>query len=130
MDGPSAEKSISRCSNEESPTPECGTAEGASGAHESLLGREAKEDCKEGLGYAQFLFCSEPIFFRRAFRTTPFLPQRISECGDLLVEDFLQFPLWRETMYRCSCHNRFFFLEIPCNAKRPRQSYCRVVTRW
>ena len=33
----------SRCSSEEASTPECGTAEGASGAHESLLGGEAKE---------------------------------------------------------------------------------------
>src|SRR5713101_10011355 len=47
--GQTAEESISncrtcsRCSNEEAPTPECGSAEGASGAHESLLGGEAKE---------------------------------------------------------------------------------------
>jgi hypothetical protein len=44
-----AEKSISnyrtcsRCSNEEAATPECGTAEGASGAHEGVLGGEAEK---------------------------------------------------------------------------------------
>jgi len=41
---------------------------------------------------SQHFYGAMPIFFRRSFRTVPALPERVSECGDVPLIEFVSDP--------------------------------------